>query len=284
MIAMKNILKALTGSLLMMALFSSCTKDENQVVYEGGTNPVLTASSTTAMILLPANQTNQAIKFTWTNPDYKFNTGISSQDVTYILQVDSAGANFTSPLKQEVSISKELSVTFTVKELNTILTKLNMLENITHNIEFRIKSSLVNGSVPLYSNVIKIVITPYLDVALPIPTTGELYITGDACPSDWTNSPPAAQKCTKLSNTEYTITMAFVSGKYYKFLTTLGFWQPQYGLKPGSGGDASGGDLGLNNQTPAYPSDPDGIPTAAVSGNYKVTLNFKTGKYTVVKL
>lgn len=281
---MKNILKALTGSLLMMALFSSCKKDEHQVTFEGGTNPVLTASSTTAQILLPANQANQALKFTWTNPNYQFNTGISSQDVTYILQVDTTGANFTSPLLQEVSISKELSVSFTVKELNTILTKLNLQEDMVHSVEFRIKSTLVNNSVPLYSNVIKINITPYLDVAIPIPVTGVLYITGDACPSDWTNSPPLAQKCTKVSNTEYNITMTFAPGKYYKFLTNLGQWQPQYGLKSGSGGNASGGDLGLNNLTPQYPSDPDAIPTAAVGGSYKVTLNFKTGKYTVVKL
>ncbi len=281
---MKNIVKLLFSALFITGALSSCEKDENKIYFEGGTAPVLTASSTTAMTLLPANQNNLAVKFNWTNPEYRFTTGISSQDVTYVMQVDTTGANFSSPGLQEVSIAKELSVTFTVKELNTILTKLNMLENVPHNIEFRIKSTLVNNSVPLFSNVIKVVITPYLDVAIPIPTTGELYITGDATPSSWTNSPPVAQKCTKISNTEYTITMNFVSGKFYKFLTNLGFWQPQYGLKTGSGGNAASGDLGLNNSTPAYPSDPDAIPTAAVDGTYKVTLNFKTGKYTVVKL
>jgi hypothetical protein len=283
MLDMKNIVKLFTGALLMGTLFSSCEKDENQISYEGGTAPVLTASTTAALVLLPANQSNQVIKFNWTNPDYRFTTGISSQDVTYLLQVDTTGANFTNPAKQEISISKELDITFTVKELNAILTKLNLQEDIVHNVEFRIKSTLGNGSVPLYSNVLKIVITPYLDVAIPISTTGELYITGDATPSSWTNSPPVAQKCTKISNTEYTITMNFVSGKFYKFLTTLGAWQPQYGLKAGSGGNAASGDLGLNNQTPQYPSDPDAIPTAALDGTYKVTINFKTGKYTAVK-
>ncbi len=274
----------LLGTMLMAGFVSSCKKDENKVYFEGGTDPVLTASTTANMILLPANQANNAVKFSWTNPEYRFTTGISSQDVTYLLQVDTTGANFTSPALQEVAIAKELSVTLTVKELNAILTRLEMKEDIPHNIEFRIKSTLVNNSVPLYSNVIKIVITPYLDVALPIPNTGELYITGDACPSDWTNNPPPAQKCTQVSNTEYTITMNFVAGKYYKFLTTLNAWQPQYGLKTGSGGTSSSGDLGLNNQTPQYPSDPDAIPTPAASGQYKITLNFKTGKYTVVKL
>lgn len=281
---MKNIVKLIFGSLFLAGVISSCEKDENKVYFEGGTAPVLTASSTASLVLVGSNAANQAIRFEWTNPDYRFTTGLSSQDVSYILQVDTMGANFTSPGLQEVSIARELGVTFTVKELNTILTKLNMLENIPHNIEFRVKSSLVNNSVPLYSNVLKVVITPYLDVAIPISTTNQLFITGDACPSDWTNNPPLAQKCTQVSNTLYKITMNFIPGKYYKFLTTLNQWQPQYGLKTGSGGTSSSGDLGLNNQTPQYPSDPDAIPTPAVAGSYEVTVNFKTGRYSVVKL
>ena len=279
-IHMKQVTKYFLFTTMLFVALIGCKKEENQIFYEGGTNPVLSASSTAAMVLLPANQNNTAIKFSWTNPDYKFTTGVSSQDVNYILQVDTTGANFTNPNIQEVAIAKSLDITFTVKDLNTILTKLNVVENITHNIEFRIKASLVNGNVPLYSNVIKIVITPYLDVAIPISTTGDLYITGDATPSGWTNNPPVAQKCTKVSNTLYTISMSFVPGKQYKFLTTLNAWQPQYGLKAGTGG-GSGGDLGLNNNTPQYGSDPDGIPTPATAGNYTVTINFKTGKYSV---
>jgi len=70
--------------------------------------------------------------------------------------------------------------------------------------------------------------------------------------------------------------MAFTSGKYYKFLSTLNQWQPQYGGSSATGGDFSA-NMGGGN-------DPDAIPTPSVAGNYKVTLNFKTGKYTVVKL
>jgi hypothetical protein len=263
--------------LFLTVTLLSCKKDEHKIFYEGGTSPVLSASSTSALVLIPANKDNQAIKFNWTNPDYQFTTGVSSQDVTYILQVDTTGANFTNPGKQEISIAKDLSITYTVKDLNTVLTKLNLLENIPHNVEFRIKASLVNNTVPLYSNVIKIIITPYLDVAVPIPPTGELYITGSGVPSDWTNNPPGSQKFTKISNTEYTITMDFVPGKEYKFLSTLNQWQPQYG-----GSSATGGDLGFNMGLPGQ-SDPPAIPTPSVAGSYKITVNFKTGKYTVVK-
>ncbi len=274
---MKNILKLLFGIIFTTAVILSCKKDENKVYFEGGNNPVLTSSSAASLVLLPVNATQTAITFNWTNPNYKFNTGVSSQNVTYILQIDTTGSDFSNPAIQEASIANNLSVSFTVKELNTYLTKLNLLENIVHNVEFRIKSVLVNNSVPLYSNVLKVVITPYLDVAVPIPPTGELYITGDATGSGWTNSPPVAQKCNKVSNTEYNITMAFSGGgKYYKFLSTLNQWQPQYG-----GNSATGGDFSANM---GGGSDPDAIPTPSVAGNYKITLNFKTGKYTVVKL
>ena len=271
---MKNVIKLLFGTIFSAALLLSCKKDENKVFFNGGTNPVLTASSTANLFLDSTKKNTIALTFNWTNPNYQFNTGNSSQNVTYILQVDTTGSNFTNPAIQETSIANDLSKSFTVKEINTFLNKLLLARDVPHNMEFRIKAT-INNTVPLYSNVVKIVITPYLDVAVPLPPTGELYITGDATPSSWTNNPPASQKATKLSLTEYTITMNFTPGFYYKFLSTLNQWQPQYGGKEANGGDFSA-NMGGG-------SDPDAIPTPSVSGSYKVTLNFVTGKYTVVK-
>ncbi len=278
---MKNIVKQIFFLTLLAATIASCKKDEQKSYFEGGTAPVLTASATAAMVLDSTKKNNVAIKFSWTNPNYQFNTGNSSQDVMYVLQIDTTGANFKNPNIQEVSIPKELAVTYTIKELNTFLSKLDVLENIPHNIEFRIKSTIGGTAVPLYSNVIKIIITPYLDVAVPLPPPtapaliGDLYITGDGVPSSWTNNPPVAQKCVRVSKVEYYIIMSFTPGKYYKFLSTLNQWQPQYGGK-----SDTGGDIGFNM---GGGSDPDAIPTPVVAGSYKVTLNFKTGKYTVVK-
>jgi hypothetical protein len=274
---MKNKFKYFLSSFALLVLVASCKKDEHKISYEGGTPPVLTASSTTPLILTGANAANTAVKFSWTNPDYKFTTGLSSQDVTYVLQVDTTGANFSSPAKQEVSVAKDLSLQFTVKELNAVLAKLNLAENMPHNVEFRLKSSLTGGAVPLYSNVIKMVITPYLDVAVPIPPSGELYITGDGTPEGWTNNPSVSQKAVKVSNTEYYIVRNFTPGFFYKFLSNLNQWQPQYGGK-----SATGGALGFNMGLPGQ-SDPDAIPTPAIGGTYKVTVNFKTGLYSVVK-
>ncbi|MGZ8536995.1 MAG: SusE domain-containing protein, partial [Flavisolibacter sp.] len=204
--------------------------------------------------------------------------GLSSQDVTYILQVDTTGANFSSPAKQEISIANDLSLGFTVKELNAVLAKLNLVENMTHHVEFRLKSSLAGGTVPLYSNVIKMVLTPYLDVAVPIPTNGNLWITGDATGAGWANPLGApydvSQKFTKVSNTLYELTLNMPGGGNYKLLQDNGQWGTQYHML--TGGTWNGGSFEKKDSDPGFPGPPS-------SGTYKITVNFKTGLYTVVK-
>lgn len=101
----------------------------------------------------------------------------------------------------------------------------------------------------------------------------DLYILGDATAGGWNNSPPAAQKLTRLNSVEFEITIALQPGKVYKFISNPGNWQPQFG-----GNSATGGALGANY---GGGSDPDAIPTPSAAGNYKITVNFATKTYTV---
>lgn len=118
----------------------------------------------------------------------------------------------------------------------------------------------------------------YTVSSVPNPVPTELWVTGDATTTSWTNNPTSnsAQKCTHLSSGLFEITLAFIPGKFYKFLSKPGFWQPQFG-----GSSSTGGNLGSNY---GNASDPDAIPTPATAGNYKITINFITNTYTVVKL
>ena len=270
---MKKIFKMLFCAVAVLALFSSCKKDENQVYFEGGTAPVLTASPTSAMTFLLVNKDKPAVTFSWTNPDYHFTTGTSSQDVTYAIQVDTAGSNFTNPNLQEFSVSKDLTRTLTVNEINDALvsdTKLSLAPNVPHNVEFRVKSS-IHGSVPLYSNKVMIVITPY-----PDPNVPTLWITGTAVPSGYTNTPPDSQKFTYVPGIKkFEKVFPFTPGNEYKLLTTQGQWQPQWGGAP-----ATGGTISVN---PGGGSDPAAIPTPAVAGNYKLTVDLIGKTITVVK-
>jgi len=278
---MKNIYKTFLGIMAISGILLSCEKDENKIYFEGGTDPVLSASSTTPMVLDKNNKDNFAIKFSWTNPDYKFTTGISSQDVTYTLQFDTAGVNFTSPGKQERTIAKELEVSLTVKELNGFLSKMELKDGIAYNMEIRVKASLNNGSVPMYSNVLNITITPYLDFAVEPPGTagnnyndGNLWVIGDCFGlPNWTNPLPSPQdvthKFTKIDKLHYELIIDFVSGGGYKMIQTQGVWATQYHAI--TSGAAFSGDFEKRDADPQFAS-----PGA---GKYKIEVNFQTGKY-----
>ena len=60
---MKNMFKVLLGFLFLGFIISSCEKDENKIFFEGGTAPVLTASTTADQVLLKVNENNPAIIF-----------------------------------------------------------------------------------------------------------------------------------------------------------------------------------------------------------------------------
>lgn len=274
---MKNIKKLLGSMLLVSFLFSACKKEIDNVMYTGGTAPALTASATAPVALNSADKALTAITFTWTNPNFQFSTGISSQDVVYTLQVDTTGANFGSANLKEVVISKDLSLTLTVGDYNNLFAAWQ--ENVPHNFEFRIKAALANNAIPIYSNVLKRTVTPYLDVAVPLPLTGNLYLIGNATPGGdahgWDNPVPApSQQFTKTSSTTFEITIPLIGGKEFLIIPDNGSWANKYAVTK-TAVTVDGGPFGYNLG--------DNFPGPASDGIYKIVLNFKTGKYTVTK-
>jgi len=279
---MKNVIKFLFGSIFMGVIFLSCKKDENKDYYLGGTAPVLTASSTAALVLDPANKDNVAVNFSWTNPNYQFTTGISSQNVNYTVQFDTTGSNFTNPNIVEVGIAKDLSVSVTVGQLNGYLAVLSLAPYTTHNVEIRVKSTLINGSVPLYSNVIKIVLTPYLVFAITPPGTaalgysdGALFLVGSSTAGGWNNPVPVpSQQFTKIDVGHYTLTVNMIGGQQYLFLPLNGNWGFKYGSACGSDG--------CNNPAgDSFISAGNNFGGPAASGTYTITVNFISGKFKV---
>ena len=265
--------------MLVVSALVSCKKDEKKVFLEGGTAPVLQGLANTngANISLSlADQLKEALVLTWTNPDYQFTTGISSQDVAYVLEIDTVGANFSSTFRKAAGFNNDLKNTLTQKRLNDHLTdNLSLSVGKQYEIEIRITASLTKSNIaPLTSNVIKFTVIPFQDPAKLPP---DLYITGDGTPSGWTNTPPNSQKFTYLGGKKYEIIMDFVPGKQYKFLTKIGAWQPQYGSASNTGGS-----LGLNDGS-GTTSDPPAIPTPDVAGTYKISVNLGNSTFTVAK-
>jgi starch-binding outer membrane protein SusE/F len=266
--------------LLLASLVWSCSKDEKKIYLEGGTAPVLSANKT-ELVLTDATKDEDAVTFSWTNPNYTFTTGVSSQDVTYYLEVDTAGANFTNPNKLTVSISNDMELTFTVGELNAYLSNTMLLKTgVSHNLEFRIKSTLRNNTAAFYSNVLSMTAIPFLPPPkVAPPTEGTLWLVGDAAAGGWNNPLSApydvTQKFTQDPNvsTLYTLTVDFIGGGGYKLVQKMGVWGTQYHALDGS--ILSGGDFEMKDSDPQFPGP-------ATAGTYLVTVDFQLGKYYVV--
>jgi hypothetical protein len=277
---MKNIFQLLAFSVLVFGI-SSCKKNETVDYYKGGTPPALTASAST-ISLEPGQEANTALVLNWTNPDYMFTTGISSQDVTYTLEIDTLGANFSSTKKATSVIAKDLTKTYTVGELNAILgndMQLQLSPRRNYTLQLRITSS-IGSAVKLTSNVVSVTTKPFAPPPkVEPPTAGTLWIVGDACTSGWSNPLPSpydvSQKFTKISNTLYELTLNMPSGGAYKLIQEQGVWGTQYHML--TGGTWNAGNFEKRDADPGFPGPP-------TSGNHKITVDFQLGKYTVIKL
>jgi len=269
------------AAVILAITFLSCEKDEHKIFFEGGTPPVLTASSSTIPLTF-ATRNDLAVTLSWTNPDYEFTTGVSSHDVNYLIEIDTTGANFTNPNKQSISISRDLSRSFTQSVFNGyLLNQLQLTPGAPHNIQIRVTSSLINGSVPLQSNVLSFTVTPFaIPPVVTPPASGNLYITGSATPGNWMGGGDPellSQKFTRISNTLFELpSIALNGGGSYLFVPVYGNWSAKYGY------------VGANNQNNVngddFKADGGDMLAPAASGNYKIQVDFQRGKFTVTRL
>lgn len=283
---MKNIFKFLFLSVLLTCSIWSCTKDEAKDYYLGGTNPVLSSSVKATIPISYTYASSPAITLSWTNPNYMFQTGVSSQNVTYTVQIDTTGSNFTNPNLKSLAVPSNLSVTILQSELNDyLLNTLILYPNIPHHIEMRVVSSLTNNSAVLTSNVLKFVATPYtIPPKVNPPTTGELYITGGATPAGWMgngDAPLASQKFTQVNPLLYTITISLKGGDnttdkdQFLMVPKYGDWSNKFAANKSLSLTESGGDFGYNWN--------DNFIAPAAAGTYLITVDFQRGKYSIVK-
>jgi hypothetical protein len=278
---MKNIFKSFLFLIVAVGLFS-CEKDENKVIFEGGTAPVLSASSTQIPLSF-VNRNQPAISFNWSNPNYKFTTGLSSQDISYIMEIDSAGSNFTNPNRKSITIANDLSRTFTQSEFNIFLTsQLQLPVDVTKDIDVRIISTLGNNIGALVSNVMRFSVRPFSPppVVAP-PTTNKLFITGSATPASWQcgcgEAELASQRFTRVSNTFYTININLSAGGSYLLLPQYGSWSAKFG---GTGGNNNSNNVNGGD----FRDGGSDLLAPPVGGLHRIDVDFQRGKFTVTKL
>lgn len=264
------ILLLFTGTIL-----SSCEKDEVKVTFEGGTPPVLTVSSTNTVVLSKSNENFSSLQFHWTNPNFEFSNGVNTQDILYTLQVDTVGSNFSNPRAIQLSFSRELTTSFRVKELNTTLSSLELKDFMPHNFEFRIKATIANSTLSIYSNVVQVTISTYLDVVYPVPD--RLFITGAATPAGWmAGGDPIVQtqEFTKINTFTFQINSLQLNPSVgFLFVPVYGNWDNKYGFTGDGLANTPAGDF--------FRPNGNDIISPSVPKAYKITVNFKTGRFSI---
>jgi hypothetical protein len=200
--------------------------------------------------------------------------------VNYQIQIDKAGGGFAAGSAAVISLSEDLGDTITEAKLNDIMqNQLGLQDSVSYNMELRVVSGVgTNSAIPLASNVTTFTAIPYaIPPKVPPPVTGELYITGDATPKGWMAggdpSSVAGQQFTKLSPTEYVITIQLNQGGGYLFVPKAGDWGNKYACKAEGSQSLDGGDFGYNWS--------DNFPGPAAAGTYMIDVNFQRGIYTV---
>src|SRR5258706_12465270 len=111
---MKYINKFLFLSVIAALIFTACKKIDSLPFYANGSAPVLT-SSATDITPAPSDSNKVVVTFSWTNPKYA--TDSSTQK--FILEIDSAGRNFSKEITS--TVSGQPGISFTGVQLNNIL-------------------------------------------------------------------------------------------------------------------------------------------------------------------
>ena len=166
---MKKILAIFSIATVAALLFAACTKVDDLPYYENG-NAVTLTSSKTAVAPAPADSLTNMIAFSWTNPDY----ASDANTFKYVLEIDSAGRNFTQKVSKIVTGS--LTTSFTGKELNAMVLSYGFRLGVPFTLEARVVSSYGNNNERYTSNVITFAITPYTDPS--VLTTANTSVTG----------------------------------------------------------------------------------------------------------
>lgn len=208
------------GCITALSFFSSCKKTENFT--PTADNGSLAISSSDSVIQLnEANKTQTALTLSWTTGS-NYKTG---QSITYILQLDKSGNNFSSPINN--NIGKDIySVNYTTLALNTILSAYwTAPADTTFILEARVYTIIGDGTGIKgdTSASVKIIITPYK------PVSSTLYIIGDATSTGWDAN--AADSLTPDAATpgEFHYVGTLSPGQF-KFITTHGSFLPSYNM------------------------------------------------------
>ncbi|MBI5915724.1 MAG: SusE domain-containing protein [Bacteroidetes bacterium] len=253
--------KYLTFILASALLLHACSDDSFDPVLtlEGG--QVITNPSTGSSYILTADTKDDVFeKITWTATDFNLTNLVNT---TYRLQMDVKGNNFSAPVL--LTNTKELEYEITVGNLNSKLLLMGLNPDEAAEIELRVVANKDQKLDDIISEIVTINVTPYGATV----TVKPVYLLGSATLAGWDNL--AALPMTYLDGGRYEIVTTLNPGadKYFKFISVLGQWAPQWGTD--ATGLPEGGPL-VYRPTESEP-DPPAILAPALASQYKIIVD-----------
>lgn len=255
----------------MAAGLLACKKEPALTHYASGKASTLSASTTTFKPV-PADSSSTALTLTWTDPGY----ANDSTTTKYVIQLDSAGKNFSKA--QTVTVTGAHSLNLTAKQVNDMLLSLGFNYNVTYSADVRLISSYANNNDQQVSNVITLTVTPYVvPPKVTPPSTKALYIVGSATAGGWANPVPVSQQFTRVDSVTYEGTFYLNGGGEYLLLPLNGNWDHKFSVANKTiAGLSDGGDFGADLS--------DNIPGPAATGTYKIHVDFQHGTFSVTQV
>ncbi|MGZ3852003.1 MAG: SusE domain-containing protein [Flavisolibacter sp.] len=171
---MRSIIKFFLLTVSAAVVISSCDKVDTVKQFQKGTAPDLGVNSVNIAPTL-ADSNNAVLTLKWSDPKY----GTDSNHVKFLVEIDSAGRNFSREVTKPVT--NALTTSFTGRDINTILLNYGYTLGKAVKLDVRVKSSYSNNNELYTSNIVTISATPYSDPSKL--ATEKTSVTGTASTS-----------------------------------------------------------------------------------------------------
>lgn len=273
---MKKFFKILFAIILIVVTASACSDDSLKSVAETPAEGTFLLTNSASEIVLDKKNAdkNIAITLNWDNKSwYGIDTPLS-----YTLQMDNDNGEFVSP--QEIAIASGNNISLTHADLNAKAFALQLSPEVASKIKVRLKANLKYGALPIYSNVSILTITPYSTLILKYPMPTELYLQGDAVPSNWGTPVLDLQKMVQIDDHRFGLIVELTGGKSFAVISAASTWSdPAYVTLDANTDPQSSGTFEPRGMATNWGGAPIKSPT--VSGVYQVILDFTKGIYTI---
>jgi hypothetical protein len=277
---MKNIILIFMGALGIVLFFSACEKNDKEPkmnLESSVVSDITTPEDGGVYVLTLADSANPFV-VQWTATTYSTSGDAVLPMPTYSLQMVFADSSFDGA--KELYNTQDLSFETIIYKFNNTLISMGMATDSTGDIDLRVVGGISGADyTKVSSEIITLTVTPFEPPTPSIPTEKLIYLLGDATPVGWDNV--NALPMASLGEGRYARVEKLDpgAGDWFKFISVLGFWAPQWGTDADATGTPESGPLVYrpDEVTP----DPDAIPVPLVAGNYyieadTINLEYKT--------